>query len=184
MIADLTPRQVNRGTVSELLRPEDWDDPVRLPEVTTPERILVAFDGSHTAERALAWTALVAREAEVIVLVAYLPPVTKRRRVAVDGDQIDAEMAEEAEVLANEAAALLVERGVRARGLSVKGDPAAAVAAAVDEQEIGLVVIGRHGLSSELSGLDGALEKFRNAIHGSVVDRVVQQASVPVLVVE
>jgi nucleotide-binding universal stress UspA family protein len=46
------------------------------------------------------------------------------------------------------------------------------------------VIIGRHGLSSELRGLDGALEKVRNAIHGSVVNRVVQQATVPVLVVE
>ena len=170
--------------MSELLRPDDWDDPVRLPEVTPPERILVAFDGSHTAERALAWTALVAGEAEVVVLVAYLPPVTKRRRVAVDGDQLHAEMADEAEVLANEAATLLVEQGVRAHGVCVKGDPAAAVAAAVDQQGIGLVVIGRHGLSSELHGLDGALEKVRNAIHGSVVDRVLQQVEVPVLVVE
>jgi nucleotide-binding universal stress UspA family protein len=168
--------------MSELLRPDDWDDPVRLPEVSAPERILVAFDGSHTAERALAWTALVAGEAEVIVLVAYLPPVTKRRRI--DAEQLQAEMADEAEVLANEAAVLLVERGVRARGVSVKGDPAAAVSAAVDEGGIGLVVIGRHGLSSELHGLDGALERVRNAIHGSVVDRVVQQIAVPVLVVD
>jgi nucleotide-binding universal stress UspA family protein len=170
--------------MSELLRPDDWDDPVRLPEVAAPARVLVAFDGSHTAERALAWTALVAGDAEVVVLVAYLPPVTKRPRVAVDADQLQAEMADEAEVLANEAAALLVEQGVRARGLCVKGDPAAAVSTAVDEEDIELVVIGRHGLTSELHGLDGALERFRNVIHGSVVDRVLQQARVPVLVVD
>jgi nucleotide-binding universal stress UspA family protein len=170
--------------MSELLRPDDWDDPVRLPEITPPERLLVAFDGSHTAERALAWAALVAGEAEVVVLVAYLPPVTKRRRGTVDADQVQTEMADEAEVLANEAVTLLIERGARARSLVVRGDPAAAVATAIEQEDIGLVVVGRRGLTSELQGLDAALEKVRSALHGPVADRILRQASVPVLVVD
>ena len=170
--------------MSELLRPDDWDDPVRLPEVRPPTRVLVAFDGSHTAERALAWAALVAGEGEVVVLVAYLPPVTKRRRGAVDADQVEAEMADEAEVLANEAVTLLIERGTRARSLVVRGDPAAAVAAAIEAQEIDLVVVGRQGLTSELQGLDAALERMRTAMHGPVADRILRQSPVPVLVVD
>ena len=36
-------------------RPADWESPVVVPEAEVPERILVPFDGSHNAERALAW---------------------------------------------------------------------------------------------------------------------------------
>ena len=88
-------------------RPDDWGDPVVIPEMSRPRKILVPFDGSHNAERALAWSLLAGlnNDAEVIVLVAFDPPLTVRGRGAAYVEEMKATLEAEAKELAEESVA-------------------------------------------------------------------------------
>ncbi len=166
-------------------RPDDWEAPVSLPEVTTPRRLLVPFDGSHNAERALAWAELVASraDAEVIVVVAFEQPLTMRGRGAAYIETIRDELSEEATQLATEAVELLRAHGVNARGIVVKGEPARAILDTAEDEGAELIVIGRSGVTAELRGLAGALDRFRELLQGGVTNKVTNHAPIPVLVV-
>ena len=110
--------------MSEMLRPDDWEDPVVIPDLPAMARILVPFDGSHTAERALAWAELLAGAsgAEIVVMVAYQPPLTKKGRGATYVEAMRDEMQAESESLANEAVELVRSRGGASRGIVVRGE--------------------------------------------------------------
>lgn len=163
-------------------RPDDWDEPVAISEAPTPRKILVPFDGSHTAERALAWSILAARnnDAEVVVVVAFDPPLTVKGRSASYVEEMKATLEGEAKELAEEAVARLLDRGVTARGVVVRGDVARAILATADEESVDLIVLGRQGLTHEAGG---TLEKFRALMSGGVAEKVSRHANVPVLVV-
>jgi nucleotide-binding universal stress UspA family protein len=171
--------------MSMLARPDDWDAPVVLPVIDTPRRILVPFDGSHNAERALSWTQLIATraDAEVVVVAAYEQPMTLRGRGAAYVESVRDELAEEAVHLATEAVELLMARGVQARGVVVKGEPARAILDTADDEACDIIVIGRQGLTAELRGTSGALDRFRELLQGGVADKVSRHATIPVLVV-
>lgn len=167
-------------------RPDDWDAPVALPPVAAPRRILVPFDGSHNAERALAYAHLVARAAgttEVVVVVAYEQPLTMRGRGAAYVETLRDELEAEAKLLATESVQLLVTEGIVARGLVVRGEAARAVLDAADDEGCDLIVMGRQGLTAELRGVASALSRFRDLLLGGVAEKVVQHSAVPVLVV-
>jgi nucleotide-binding universal stress UspA family protein len=166
-------------------RPEDWEEPVRLPEVNLPRRLLVPFDGSHNAERALAWAATTASatDGEVVVLVGYEQPLTMRGRGAPYIESVREDLETEAKELAAEAVRLLVARGVRSRGIVVKGDVPRAILDMAESEACDLLVIGRQGLSAEVGGVTGALDRMRDMLQGGVADKVVRHSPVPVLVV-
>jgi nucleotide-binding universal stress UspA family protein len=171
--------------MTNLARPDDWDDPVQLPEVRAPRRVLVPFDGSHNAERALAWAELIAASAsaEIVIVVAYEQPLTMRGRGAAYIETVRDELAVEATHLAEEAVGLLRAHDVSARGIVVKGEPARAILDVADDEECELIVLGRQGLTAEVRGVSGALDRFRELLQGGVADKVSRHASVPVLVV-
>ncbi len=149
-----------------------WDDPVRMPDVKQKfDTILVAVDGSAGSEKALAYAALLAgmTKAKVLVVTAYNPPVTVRRRGILAVEAARVEMEEEAKEIAAEAAQLLLDRGLETRAIVVKGDPAQAIIETSGDDAADLVVMGRRGLSV-LEGL----------MLGSVSERVARLASVPV----
>jgi nucleotide-binding universal stress UspA family protein len=166
-------------------RPEDWEEPVRLPEVTLPRRLLVPFDGSHNAERALAWaaTTAAATDGEVVVMVGFEQPLTMRGRGAAYIESVREELEAEAKDLATEAVTLLADRGVRARGVVVKGDVPHAILDLAESESCDLLVLGRQGLSAEVGGVSGALDRMRDMLQGGVTDKVVRHSPVPVLVV-
>jgi nucleotide-binding universal stress UspA family protein len=163
-------------------RPDDWDTPVAIPEAPRPRKILVPFDGSHNAERGLAWSILAARnnDAEVVVVVAFDPPLTVKGRGASYVEEMKATLEEEAKGLAEEAVAGLLGHGVTARGVVVKGDVARAILETADEESVDLIVIGRQGLTHEAGD---TLEKFRALMSGGIAEKVSRHANVPVLVV-
>lgn len=171
--------------MSPLARPDDWDAPVQLLAMEAPDHILVPFDGSHASERALGWAALTARgtSAELIVVVAYDPPLTVRGRGATYVEEVRDSLADEARALAEEAVRLLVERDLRARAIVVQGDPARAILDLIDDEGCGLVVMGQQGLTAEIRGVTGAMGRFRELLTGGVAEKVVRYAQVPVLVV-
>jgi nucleotide-binding universal stress UspA family protein len=171
--------------MSTLARPDDWEAPVSLPEVSTPRRVLVPFDGSHNSERALAWAELLARtaSAEVIIVVAFEQPLTMRGRGAAYIETVRDELSDEATHLATEAVELLQARGVAARGVVVKGEPARAILDTADDEDADLVIMGRNGLTAELRGVASALDRFRDLLQGGVTDKVTRHCDIPVLVV-
>ncbi len=167
------------------LRPHDWEDPVVLPEVSTPKTILVPFDGSHNSERALAWAAYVGArsEAEIIVVVAYEQPTTMRGRGAQYIDEVRDALQQEALELATEAVQLLEGRGLNARGIVIKGDVARAILDTADSEGAELIIVGRQGVSAELGGVASALDRVRDMLQGGVSDKTVRHAAVPIVVV-
>jgi nucleotide-binding universal stress UspA family protein len=74
----------------------------------------------------------------------------------------------------------LLDQGVTARGVVVRGDVARAILETADEESVDLIVIGRQGLTHEAGG---ALEKFRALTSGGIAEKVSRHANVPVLVV-
>jgi nucleotide-binding universal stress UspA family protein len=171
--------------MSDQARPDDWDLPIVMPPIPAPSRILVPFDGSHTAERALAWASMVAAgsQAEVIVLVGYETPLTKKGRGSTYVESVRNELQEEAHELAEEAAALLLAGGIAARAIVARGEPAAAVLEIAADEHVDLIVLGRRGLTSELGGVQGTVERLRSGLSGGVAERVMRAAESPVLVV-
>jgi nucleotide-binding universal stress UspA family protein len=153
--------------------PDDWDEPVEIPEINREiGRILVPFDGSAGSERGLAYAELVAQiaSAEIVIVVAFDPPMTVRRRGILLVEQAREEMQEDATELAEEAATLLIQRGHRARGIVVRGDPVQAILETIESEAPDVVVIGRRGLN-----------QFEGVMLGSVSQRVASHATIPVL---
>jgi nucleotide-binding universal stress UspA family protein len=149
------------------------DEALRLPDLDRGlDRILVPVDGSEGSERGLAVAAMLAGRvgAEVIVVVAFNPPVTVRRRGTIATEQAHSEMERDARELAEEATELLVERQLQARGLAVEGDPVEAILESAGREGADLIVMGRRGLG-RLQGL----------LVGSVSERVARHAEIPVL---
>jgi nucleotide-binding universal stress UspA family protein len=171
--------------MNNMIRPNDWEDPVVLPEAVAPKRVLVCFDGSHTSERALAWASLLAgaTAAELVVIVAFEQPLTMRGRGALYVESIREELESEATELAREAVGVLTGQGLNARGVVVKGEVAHAILDTADDEGCDLIIVGRQGLSAELRGVSGSIDRIRERLHGSVTDKVVRHASMQVLVV-
>jgi nucleotide-binding universal stress UspA family protein len=172
--------------MTDTLRPDDWDDPVRIPEVeTTVAKILVPLDGSHAAERALGYADALARrgDSEVVVVVAFDPPLTMRRRAGIMVEDARHRMEEEATELAEESVALLRERGNRARGIVVRGDITEALLETIEDESADLVVMGRRGVTAEVRKQRPVVGAVQAVFHGSVADKVSRHARVPVLLV-
>jgi nucleotide-binding universal stress UspA family protein len=168
--------------VSPEPKPDDWERPVEIPDAARPQRILVPFDGSHNAERALSWGILAARNnrAEVVVVVAFDPPLTVRGRGAAYVEEMKVTLEEEAKGLAEESVQALLAAGVTARGIVAKGDVARAILQTADDESVDLIVLGRQGLTHEAGD---KLEQFRRLMSGGVAEKVSRHANVPVLLV-
>ena len=167
--------------MTDMARPADWDAPVEIPVVDTSlQKIIVPFDGSKAAERALGYAAAFARysSGEIIVVVAYDPPITVRRRGGITLEGLRSEMEQEAHDLASESASLLIEKGLRARAIVVQGDVADAILDTMDDEGANIAILGRSGLTSEARGGDR-----RGWGSGSVTDKIVRNATIPVVVV-
>jgi nucleotide-binding universal stress UspA family protein len=149
------------------------DRPLALPEIRTEVRTLLCpVDGSPGSEKGLAYASLVAdlTGAEVVVVVAFNPPVAVRRRGIPATQHAREEMEEDARILAGEAVDLLAGRGVRARALAVEGEAVEAILDSAKAERADLIVMGRRGLG-----------RLKALMVGSVSSRVAEFAEVPVL---
>jgi nucleotide-binding universal stress UspA family protein len=129
-------------------------------------KILVGYDGSEAARRALVHAAqLVGRGGTVDVInVITAQPVSARIETLSDRDR------SRQRKLLQEAKVVLGEWEVGMTPLKAVGDPTTAIRTAAEESGAGIVVVGRG------SGL-------RRLIHGSVSTRLIRQAPCDVLVV-
>jgi nucleotide-binding universal stress UspA family protein len=133
-------------------------------------KILVAYDGSQEARRALDWTARLGEDVEVCVIsVVPTLEVTEKIRDAVDPTSDVPLHRRELE----EAAAVLTKVGIAPSTLLKAGNPAEEIIDAAAQGNFDMIVVGKHGM--------GAVRRF---LIGSVADRVVRHAGTPVLVVQ
>jgi nucleotide-binding universal stress UspA family protein len=152
-----------------------WDEALRLPEIKSQiDSLLVAVDGSPGSEKALAYASLIASkfDSNIVVVVAYDPPVTVRRRGILEVEGARAEMKSDAKEIASEAVELLNGRGLDARAIVVRQDPAEAIIETAEAEGADMIVMGRRGLG-----------RLKGLLVGSVSERVVRHADTPVVLV-
>ena len=129
-------------------------------------KIVIGYDGSEAAKRALERAASLANGDEVIVVSAVHQMVS---RAGMGYDPVEAE--EHQRHLA-EAKARLEELGVSGRTVEGVGDPATVIAAEAEATDADLVIVGSEGKN--------ALERL---FEGSVSADLTQKAKTDVLVV-
>lgn len=131
-------------------------------------KILVAYDGSESAKRALDHAAGLSQNGSsvsVISVAEELPQIG--RAAAMLFPEEDAERRREL----LEAKAALEERGIEAKLVERVGDPAARIIDEVEREHADLVVVGSRGLGG-----------FKGLLLGSVSQQVAHHAACPVVV--
>ncbi len=130
--------------------------------------IILGYDGSEGATEAAKLAADIARanSARVVVVTCFSP----LPRIAAPGDDVVREI-HESRALADEMVERLGSWGVESEPDVLEGPAAEAILNAANAHEADLIVVGSRGLG-----------QFRGLLLGSVSDRVVRYASVPVLV--
>lgn len=139
------------------------------------QRILIALDGSPLAERALEpalalgqpmqaeYTLIQAVDTQVLAYAASLPAI------GVD-DQLMEQQREAAASYLAEQAAQLAERGLKVETVVTYGSPASAILKYAQRKRMDLIGLATHGRSG-----------LQRALLGSVADKIVRGATVPVL---
>jgi nucleotide-binding universal stress UspA family protein len=138
------------------------------PKGGAMHRIVVGYDGSESARRALFRVAELARNGVAVTIVTAVPlDVTSLGPEPPEPNEF-ATAAHEVEA----ALQLLRENGVEARGVESEGDPAEVILEEAMTVGADLVVVGTRGKN--------AVERF---LLGSVSDKVAHRAPCDVLVI-
>jgi nucleotide-binding universal stress UspA family protein len=130
------------------------------------KRILVAYDGSEPARRALDTTIELAKASDALVTVMSVVPVHPGR-VPIDPWDDPSVHAREL----REAKQILAARGVTAEYVQPSGDPARKIEQLAEEGGFDTIVLGSRGL--------GAVSRF---LQGSVSEHVATHASATVVI--
>jgi len=137
--------------------------------------ILLPTDGSSAMVTALEHAIAVASDQNARVHVLYV--VDKRLYTAASEDSTDEirqSLEEEAEIALDDARVRIEDEGIECLTHSEEGIPYTTITDYADEQGIDLVVMGTHGETGR--------ERMVNL--GSTTERVLKNASMPVLVVD
>ncbi|MFW6435526.1 MAG: universal stress protein [Halovenus sp.] len=139
------------------------------------DRILVPTDGSKGTTRSLQHAASIARDNDATVHALYVVDQRLYRAASKDTkDEVIASLEEEGEHALDDATTRLEEHGVEVVTVSREGIPYKSILAYAEEEGMDLIVMGTHGRTG----------RDRIATLGSVTERVVKNADVPVLVVD
>ena len=139
-------------------------------------RILIAVDGSAYTKKALAFIVthegLCGPDDELIVLNVQTPIPPRVKRM-VGANTVHEYHDEEAAKILKPIERFLAKHKLHFRSLTVVGSPAAEILRAASHEKAHLIVMGTHG-----HGLLG------RAVMGSVAQRVLTEADLPVLLVK
>ncbi|WP_336337830.1 universal stress protein [Haloarcula brevis] len=138
------------------------------------DSVLVATDGSSGTTETLAHAASIARDNDATLHGLYV--VDKRLYLAADKanqDEVRQSLEEEGEVALDDIVVGGEESGVEVVTTMAEGIPHKTITDYAEAEDIDLIVMGTHGRTG----------RDRVANLGSVTERVVQSAPVPVLVV-
>jgi nucleotide-binding universal stress UspA family protein len=132
--------------------------------------IVVGFDGSPAAERALDRAAELAGDRGKVVLLAASTQLEST--AVVDEPILDGPSPEERDAVLDRGAAALRERGIEPQVVAADGDPSEALVQAARDADARMIVVGSTGSSF-----------VARAILGSTAENVVRRAPCDVLVV-
>lgn len=130
--------------------------------------ILVGYDGSASAKKALEKAVTLLKEHDELIVVSVVPSSDGKEFTIIDSDL----SAANAQSQVNSAIAGLKEKGINIIGIVREGDIADEILKMGKEMKCDLIVIGHKGVS-----------KIGKFMLGSVAEKVVRYASRPVLVV-
>ena len=138
-------------------------------------KILIATDGSKAAKKAVDFGVQIAGLSGAKVYAVYVIDTTPYYSIPLD-KVWSKEVYEQLETMGNEITSD-VEKAAKAAGLEaeslvLKGDPAERIIKFAEEQSVDMIVVGSHGIG-----------EFERLVIGSVSEKVVRHAKVPVLVV-
>lgn len=140
-----------------------------------PTSILIATDGSKTAEHAAALGIKFAQQYGAKVYAAYVINLTASEAILID-EAWATEECEACEKIGHRAISSVEEKakfaGLETESIILKGDPAEKILDFADKHNIDMIVVGSLGKSG--------IERFAL---GSVSEKIVRHANVPVLVV-
>ena len=132
-------------------------------------KILVAYDGSESAQRALVQAAELASNGSSISVISVAEPLPQFGRA---GTMMVPEEDEERRHDLTDAKATLAAKGIEAAVVERKGDPATMIVDEAEHEGADVIVMGTRGLNTA-----------KRWLMGSVSSRVVQHAPCNVLVV-
>lgn len=132
------------------------------------ESVVVAYDGSEPARRALDRTAEIVRDSTTVTVVSVVP----QRVTSLGPEPLDPAAVDEHAAQLADARAHLATRGVTARGVEGYGDPALVILEQAKENRADLVVVGSNDKSL-----------VQRILQGSVSTELVHRADCDVLVV-
>jgi len=135
------------------------------------DTILFPTDGSDTAESALAYAIDVADEHDAALHALYVADTDRDSITTVRGEVVDA-LKQVGERVVAETAERARDRGLTVHTSVLQGDPFRTIVDYAEEVSVDLVVMATHGRRG-----------VERALLGSVTERVVNTAPVPVLVV-
>ena len=131
-------------------------------------RIVVGYDGSESAKRALERASSVATDQDEVLVVAAAE--SHARTAITEGSHLDPSEIQRRRNDLDEAQAFLSERGIQAETIEAQGDPGAVIVEAA--KDVDLVIVGTRGLNP-----------LQRILLGSVSSKVVHRADCDVLVV-
>ncbi|HAV88468.1 universal stress protein [Stutzerimonas balearica] len=141
-------------------------------------KLLVAFDGSDNARRALQYVVDLAGELKSVPQVHV---INVQQEPVLYGEYVSASMIEEinnglmaqSRGLLDEASTTLKAAGIQAETHTVMGNAADQISAAVSRLGCDTLVMGTRGLGN-----------FTGLVMGSVTNRVVHESAIPVVLVK
>jgi nucleotide-binding universal stress UspA family protein len=131
-------------------------------------RLVVGYDGSESAKRALERASSIATDQDQVVVVAAAEP--RARAAITEGAHLDPSEIQRRRKDLEEARDFLSERGIQAETIEAQGDPGAVIVEAAKGAD--LAIVGSRGLNP-----------LQRIVLGSVSSKVVHRADCDVLVV-
>lgn len=136
--------------------------------------ILVAVDGSKNADKAVRYASAIGPPLGAEVILLYIVPmlVSATPYQDIQSDQPFMELQKVGEEILERSKNLAESLGCKVVPLLDHGDPARKIIDIADERDVDIIIMGSRGISG-----------FRRLLVGSISDKVMQQASCPVMIV-
>ena len=138
-------------------------------------KILIATDGSKTAKKAADFGVQIAGLSNAKVYVVYVIDTTPYYSIPLDqvwSKEVYEQLENMGYEITSDVEKTAKAAGLEAESLVLKGDPAQSIVNFAEEQNVDMIVVGSHGIGG-----------FERLVIGSVSEKVVRHAKVPVLVV-
>ncbi|MDL1972876.1 MAG: universal stress protein [Deltaproteobacteria bacterium] len=136
------------------------------------QRILVATDGSSSANEALEQGIKLVKENQGLLMIVYVVP-THIGGIGFFRDNFKKVFREEGEKILNQAKGMAEREGIHVRTYIEEGHPFEKIVELAKDTNTELIIMGSHGRTG-----------LKKVLLGSVAERVIKNAPCPVLVVK